>query len=93
MDSNVRYIVVLFNDGIGCTYQTDGKLHIFFHRTAVAYKKLAYAEKKAEKLGREYPNHNVCVFKVELGERLSCDQYKNWRKDDSRLMFDYLYNN
>ena len=91
MDSNVRYIIVLFWDGVGYTYQTDDKVHIFFHHPAVAYKKLAYAKKRAEEVGRRWLNTDTCVFKVKLDERLSCDQYKNWCEDDDRLMFRFVY--
>lgn len=93
MTNKTRYVLVVFCDGIGCTYQTNNKVKWFFTHSAVSYQKLACAKKKAEVLGRKYPNCKVCVFKVELEERLSCDQYKKWCKDDSRLMFEFLYNN
>lgn len=93
MANNTRYILVVFHDGIGYTYQTDDNIRWFFTHSAVRYQKLAYAKKKAEVLGRRYPNCKVCVFKAELNERLSCDQYHNWYKDDERLMFEFLYNN
>ena len=89
VEKDVRYIVVVFgqSDGIGYTYQTDDKVHIFFHHAAVAYKKLGHAINKANKLAYTYINEKVCVFKVELGERLSCDQYDNWCKDEDRLVY------
>jgi hypothetical protein len=88
---NIRYIVVLFWDGVGYTYQTDGKVHWFFTHPAVAYKKLAYAKKRAEEVGRTWVSSKVCVFKVELDERLSCDQYDKWCEDENRLMFEFKF--
>lgn len=93
MADKTRYILVVFDDGIGYTYQTDGNVRWFFNHSAVAYKKLAYAKRKAEILGRRYPNNKVCVFKTELDETLSCSFYRNWCKDENRLMFEFLYNN
>ena len=89
--SNIRYIVVLFYEGIGYTLQTDDKVHIFFHHPALVYKKLGHAKNKADKLTATYCHDKVCVFRVELDERLSCDQYKNWCKDDDRLEYTTIY--
>lgn len=91
MENNTRYIVVLFWDGVGYTYQTDRMVHVFFHHSAVAYKKLAYAKKCAEKAGRTWFNDKVCVFKVSLDDRISCDQYDKWCEDDSRLMYEFKF--
>lgn len=90
MLNNTRYILVVFHNGIGYTYQTDDNIRWFFTRSAVTYQKLSYAKTKAEKLGRRFPNCKVCVFKVEREESLSCDQYRDWYKDENRLMFEFL---
>lgn len=81
------YIIVVFLDGIGCTLQTDNKAHVFFSRNAKTYKRLGCAIKRACKLSSKYLNDTVCVFKVSEGERLSSDQYKEWKKDKERLMW------
>jgi len=91
MESNTRYIVVVFYQGIGYTYQWSGKIGIFFRAPAVAYKRLGCAKNTAEKLGREYLHDRVCVFKTELGERISCDQYKDWFNDENRLEYEFMY--
>lgn len=85
---NIRYIVVLFYQGIGRTLQTDDKPRIFFSKDAKVYKNLDGAIKRANKLFYQYYNDKVCVFKVVLDERISCDQYNNWYKDENRLMWD-----
>ena len=84
---NIRYIVVLFYQGIGRTLQTDDKPRIFFSKDAKVYKNLGGAIKRANKLFYQYDNDKVCVFKVVLDERISCDQYNNWYKDENRLMW------
>jgi hypothetical protein len=84
---NTRYIVVLFYQGIGHTLQTDDKPRIFFSKDAKVYKNLGSAIKRANKLFYQYCNDNICVFKVVLDERLSCDQYMGWYKDENRLMW------
>jgi len=89
--SNIRYIVVVFYEGIGYTLQTDDKVHLFFHHPALVYKKLGHAKNKADKLTATYCHDKVCVFKVELDERLSLDQYKNWCEDDDRLEYTTIY--
>lgn len=85
--TSTRYIVVAFNDGIGHTLQTNGKLHIFFSKPPLVYKLLKCAVNKAFKISNEYRVDKVCVFKCCLNERLSCDQYKEWLKDDNRLVY------
>ena len=89
--SNIRYIVVVFYEGIGYTLQTDDKVHLFFRHPALVYKKLGHAKNKADKLAVAYCHDKVCVFKVELDERLSLDQYKNWCEDDNRLEYTTIY--
>jgi hypothetical protein len=89
--TNIRYIVVVFYEGIGYTLQTDDKVHLFFHHPALVYKKLGHAKNKADKLAVAYCHDKVCVFKVELDERLSLDQYKNWCEDDNRLEYTTIY--
>jgi hypothetical protein len=86
--SNTRYIVVAFWEGVGYTYQMDNKLHFFFHHPAIVYKKLGHAINRANNLSNTYLNDKVCVFKVELDERLSCDQYKKWCNDKSRMVYE-----
>lgn len=86
--NDTRYIVVAFNKGIGYTLLTDDKPHVFFDRHAKVYKNLASAVKRASKLSYQYINDKVCVFKVELGELLSCAEYKGWYKNEERLVFD-----
>ena len=88
MESNIRYIIVLFVKGIGYTLQTDDKPRVFFTRHSKAYKNLGSAIKRANKLFYQYANDKVCVFKVTLDDRLSCDQYNNWYKDEDRLVWD-----
>ena len=90
-ESNIRYIVVVFYQGIGYTLQTDDKPHIFFHHPAQVYKKLGHAKNKADKMTAAYIHDKVCVFKVKLDERLSCDQYKNWCEDENRLEYESIY--
>lgn len=92
-DNNTRYIVVAFYDGIGYTYQTDYKLHVFFcNHSAISYKRLGCAITAAESLYWKYACISmVCVFKVELGERLSCDQYKDWSKDENRTAYKAIW--
>jgi len=89
--TDVRYIVVVFYQGIGYTLQTDDKPHIFFHHPALVYKKLGHAKNKADKLAAAYLHDKVCVFKVKLDENLSCDQYKEWCEDDDRLQYESIY--
>ena len=87
-ESDVRYIVVAFYQGIGYTLQEDDKIHIFFHHYPKSYKKLGNAINAAKKVNREYFNETTCVFKTKLEERLSCDQYDQWYKDKERVMWD-----
>lgn len=77
----------MFYEGIGYTLQTDDKPRIFFSEYAKVYKNLGSAIKRANKLFYQYRNDKVCVFKAVLDERLSCDQYNNWYKDENRLMW------
>ena len=93
MENKTRYIVVVFRNNVGYTYQTDGGIRWFFSNNALGYIKLAYAKKRAEDLGKVFPNHLVCVFKCELTEELSCDKYHDWYKDNDRLMFKFRYTN
>lgn len=88
----VRYIVVLFWNDVPYTLQTDDKVHYFWHHAATGYKKLAWAKKRAESLGREYLHDKVCVFKVDRGETLQRDDYAKWLEDNNRLMFNFKYN-
>ena len=87
-DNKTRYVVVLFYQGIGYTYQDDGKVHIFFHYNPLSYKKLGHAKNRADKLGQQYVHEKVCVFKVELDEELSCDKYISWANDKDRLVYE-----
>ena len=89
-ESDVRYIVVVFYQGIGYTLQTDGKPHIFFHHPPLVYKKLGHAKNKADGLAASYINDKVCVFKVKLDEELSCDLYKDWCEGD-RIEYESIY--
>lgn len=91
MENKTRYIVVVFCVGIACTYQMNGDIHWYFSNPPFEYKKLAYAKKKAEVLGRKYPNCNVCVFKVELNEEINSQKLSRCKYDDNRLMFNFLY--
>ena len=84
---NTRYIVVLFYEGIGRTLQTDNNFRVFFERYAKVYKNLGSAINKANKTSNQYICDKVCVFKVTLDERLSCDQYKKWCEDEERLRY------
>lgn len=84
---STRYIVVAFSDGIGHTLLTNNKFKVFFDRHALVYKLLKCAVNKAFKMSNEYRVDKVCVFKVRLGEELNCCQYKDWLKDDNRLMY------
>ena len=84
----IRYIVVGFYEGVGYTYQEDDKIHIFFHHNAVCYKKLGHAKNRALDVAKRWVTSKVCVFKVELGERLSCDQYNDWKYDSERNVFE-----
>jgi hypothetical protein len=90
-ESNIRYIVVVFYQGVGYTLQTDDKPHIFFHHPALVYKKLGHAKNKADKMTAAYLHDKVCVFKVKLDENLSCDQYNNWCEDEDRLEYESIY--
>lgn len=85
---NTFYIVVVFYDGLGYTLQEDDRPHLFFHYNAKGYKKLAYAIKRANLLAYTLVNEKTCVFKVEEGERISCDQYDDWCKDKDRLVYE-----
>ena len=87
-DNKTRYIVVLFFQGIGYTYQEDGKVHIFFHYSPLTYEKLGHAKNRADKLGQRYIHEKICVFKVELDEQISCDQYILWANDKDRLVYE-----
>ena len=60
-ESNIRYIVVVFYQGVGYTLQTDDKPHIFFHHPALVYKKLGHAKNKADKMTAAYLHDKVCV--------------------------------
>jgi len=85
---DTRYIVVVFYKGIGHTLQTDNEPRVFFSKYARLYKNLGSAIKRANELFYQYANEKVCVFKVSLDERLSCDQYNDWCKDENRLIWD-----
>ena len=89
--NNIRYIVVVFYQGFGYTLQTDDKIYIFFHHPAIEYKKLGHAKNKADKVAQKWLHDKVCVFKVELDERLSCDQYDKWYEDENRLEYETIY--
>lgn len=84
-ESNIRYIVVLFYQGIGYTLQTDNKPHVFFERSAKSFKTIGRAIKAANKVSMEYRHDTACIFKVRANERLSCDTYQKWFKDESRV--------
>lgn len=86
--SNIRYIVVVFIDGVGCTLQEHNYLAWFFKHYPKCYQYFECARKKANRLVYQYKCEKVCVFKTELGERLSCDQYGKWCKDENRVMWD-----
>ena len=85
---NERYIVVVFIDGVGCTLQEGDILAWFFKHYPKSYKYFESARKKASKLLHQYKCEKVCVFKTCLEERLSCDQYEKWCKDENRVMWD-----
>ena len=86
--STTRFIVVVFIDGVGCTLQGRNTLAWFFRYYPKSYKCFESARKKANELLYQYRCDKVCVFKVELEERLSCDQYEKWCKDENRVMWD-----
>jgi hypothetical protein len=88
-ENDIRYIVVVFYEGIGYTLQTDNKPHIFFQNPPLVYKKLGYAKNKADKLAAGYLHDKVCVFKVKLNEELYCDKYKEWCESD-RLEYETI---
>lgn len=85
---NERYIVVVFVDGVGCTLQEGDILAWFFKHYPKSYKYVESARKKANRLLHQYKCEKVCVFKTYLEERLSCDQYEKWCKDENRVMWD-----
>jgi hypothetical protein len=88
-DKDTRFIVVAFYEGIGHTMQGNDELAVFFHSYAKTYKKAGNAINKARQIyWRFHCLDSVYVFKVKLGERLSCDQYKAWKLDDSRWVWD-----
>ena len=87
-DSNVRYIVAVFYDEEVYILQTDEKVHFFFHHYPKVYKKAGYACNMANKLAETYLNDKVCVFKVKQEEELSYDEYKNWDKNEDRLVYE-----
>lgn len=86
--STTRFIVVVFIDGVGCALQGRNTLAWFFRYYPKSYKYFESARKKANKLLYQYHCDKVCVFKVELEERLSCDQYGKWCNDENRNMWD-----
>ena len=86
--NNNRYIVVVFIDGVGCTLQEGNILAWFFRHYPKSYIYFESARKKANKLLYQYRCDKVCVFKVKLEERLSCDQYEKWCEDENRVMWD-----
>ena len=86
--SNIRYIVVVFIDGVGCTLKERNYLAWFFRHYPKCYQYFECARKKANRLLYQYKCKKVCVFKTTLGERLSCDQYEKWCKDENRVMWD-----
>lgn len=87
--NNIAYIIVLFSQGARFTLQTDNKPHVFFINKAKAYKTKNGAIKRAKKLADVYAIEKICVFKVELGERLISAQYNKWCEDKNRLMWEY----
>ena len=86
--TDIRYIVVGFIDGVGCTLQEHNYLAWFFRHYPKSYTYFESARKKANKLLYQYKCSKVCVFKVKLDERLSCDQYEKWCKDKDRNIWD-----
>lgn len=88
VSTTTRFIVVVFIDGVGCTLQEGDVVAWFLRHYAKAYKYFECARKKANTLLYQYRCSKVCVFKVELEERLSCDQYEKWCKDENRNMWD-----
>ena len=71
-----------------------GVLDWFFSHYPKYYKHFESARNKANKLLNQYrclpfcKCDKVCVFKIELGERISCDQYEKWYKDNERNIWD-----
>lgn len=86
--TDIRYIVVVFIDGVGCTLQGQNYLAWFFRYYPKSYKYFESARKKANRLLYQYHCDKVCVFKTKLEERLSCDQYEKWCEDENRNMWD-----
>ena len=85
--TSTRYIVAAFIDSIPYTLQSDYKLHWPFVHVALVYKLLGCAVNRAIKISNEYKVDKVCVFKVSIGEELYTSKYKEWLKDDNRLMY------
>ena len=82
-----RYIIVVFHQRIPFLLQMDGKVHWNFQSHALPYKRLGSAINKAKKLCAQYQNDITCVFKTELGEELSMEDFKKWVDDEKHLAF------
>lgn len=83
------YIVVLFNEGIGHTYQTNGKCAWAFSALPKYYSILKSAKERAHKLLNSYVCSKVVVYKVEVHERLNTCLYNKWNKEErERIVYE-----
>ena len=82
------YIIVGFWDGLGHTLQTNGKMNWFFIHPCKYYERLPFAIRMARKLNTRYVLDRIVVYKVSLGERFSCSDFKTWDKEKKRIIFE-----
>jgi hypothetical protein len=74
------YIVVVFIDGIGHTYQMNGKCDWNFTALPRYFTKLGSAKQRAHKLFNNTICNKVIVYKVDSQEILSTSFYKMWNE-------------
>ena len=83
------YIVVLFHDGIGYTYQTNSKCAWAFSALPKYYKSLETAKKIAHKVSNAYVCNKVVVYKVDMSDRLNTCTYNKWNKEErERIVYE-----
>lgn len=85
----VVYIVAVFHNGIGYTYQCDNAVHLFFNASVKAYEKSGHAINRAKKLLSKYKVDKVCVLKLDTKEDVYQTKLKDWYNDPDRCIWKY----
>ena len=85
----MAYIVVLFHEGIGYTYQTNGRCEWTFSALPKYYGRLQLAKERAHKLLNTYVCDKVVIYKVDISERVNTCVYNKWNKEErERIVYE-----